>query len=299
MSTNWYYVQDNERIGPVEEDELKNLFDTDVLLGESFVWKKGFENWKNLKEIEELKYFFEDNIPQVTETEDVQLSEIIDQDIPLEEIISDESSDVVDEGDTGHEIIKPEIINEEKLEHIDWNDMDYDQRKFSIKIGIDRNRAEAEYGPFSLNMIKQMYEEKRVNAKTLIFTPGMDDWIFLADLEIFGKLFSDVPPVIEESERRQASRKPFVARLLFHDNSKVYEGICRDISVGGLQVLVADSPVNVGEEISMNVHPDNSNYSFVAKGKIVRVLDAGQGFSVRFMNLEMEAQKSIDSAIET
>jgi hypothetical protein len=35
-----------------------------------------------------------------------------------------------------------------------------------------------------------------------------------------------------------ALRKPFIARIFFNNDKKFFEGICRDISVGGMQVLV-------------------------------------------------------------
>ena len=93
-------------------------------------------------------------------------------------------------------------------------------------------------------------------------------------------------------------RKPFVARMLFHDNSEVYEGACRDISVGGMQILVSDFPGEVGEEIALNVHPENGEYCFVAAGKIVRFLDGKQGFSFRFTELSDDAKKVIENYVD-
>ena len=73
--------------------------------------------------------------------------------------------------------------------------------------------------------------------------------------------------------------------------------LCRDISVGGLQVLVSSFPGNIGDDVTMNVHPDNSDYNFVASGKIVRLLEGGQGFSLRFLDLSPEAEQSIRTYI--
>ena len=89
----------------------------------------------------------------------------------------------------------------------------------------------------------------------------------------------------------------YLFRLFFHDNSQVYEGICRDISVGGLQILVSDFPCNVGDKVSMNVHPDNTDYHFTASGKVVRKLDGDAGFSLRFEDLSNEASQAISTYI--
>ena len=191
---------------------------------------------------------------------------------------------------------RAEVETEES--DFDFSSIDQDEKRITIKIGLDRGGNEAEYGPFSLNQLKQAFEEKRINAKTLVFTSGMKDWRFLAEIPIYQELFNESPPIIEETEKRASTRKPFVARMFFHDQNDVFEGVCRDISVGGLQILVSGFPGNVGDFVNLNVHPDNSDYCFVASGKIVRLLDGGQGFSLRFTDISDEARKSISEYIE-
>jgi hypothetical protein len=256
--TSWYYVQGSERVGPVGQDDLHQLVQTAILDAESYIWKKGFDNWKKFKEVDE-----------------------------LEDLLSTTSTEQA-----------PEMPSSIKRKELDWKSIGENQRIFTIKIGPDRGSEETEYGPFTLKELKKMYDEFRINARTLIFSPGMDNWTFLADLPVFESTFQEMPPVIDEQERRVNIRKPFVARLLFHDQNVVYEGICRDVSIGGLQVLVSDFPAHMGEEINMNVHPDNSDYCFVATGKVVRVLDGNQGFSLRFQNLNPEASKAIMKYIQ-
>lgn len=256
--TSWYYVQGSERVGPVGDDDLSQLVQTGVLNAESYIWRKGFDNWKKGKDVAE-----------------------------MQELLASTS-----------EAGMPEMPASMPRKELDWQAIGENQRVFTIKIGPDRGSEETEYGPFTLKELKKMYDEFRINAKTLIFSPGMDNWTFLADLPVFESTFQEMPPVIEEQERRVSIRKPFVARLLFHDQNIVYEGICRDVSVGGLQVLVSDFPAKMGEEINMNVHPDNSDYCFVATGKVVRVLDGNQGFSLRFQNLNPEASKAIMKYIQ-
>ena len=66
----------------------------------------------------------------------------------------------------------------------------------------------------------------------------------------------------------------------------------------GMQVLVSDFPAKQGDRITLNVHPENSQSGFVASGKITRLLNGGQGFSLRFIGLSPEAQKAITSYIQ-
>ncbi|OUR96340.1 hypothetical protein A9Q84_08265 [Halobacteriovorax marinus] len=253
--TSWYYVQGKDRVGPVEEVELGNLLQNGILNSESYIWTKGFDNWKKFNEVSEL-----DHVLNAAGSVD----------------------DALEEAD----------------ESLDWQTVSKSEKLFMIKIGIDRGSEEVEYGPYSLNELSKAYSEKRINEKTLLFVPGqMQEWGFLADIPVFEELFDTLPPVIDEIDRRKNSRKPFVARMFFHDEEKLFEGVCRDISIGGLQILVSEFPGSVGDDVSMNVHPDNSDYCFTAKGQIVRILDGGQGFSLRFMNLTEEAKSSIDNYV--
>lgn len=251
--TSWYYVEGKDRVGPVEEAQLSSLLEAGTLNTDSYIWKKGFDNWKKFHEVDELAHLL--------------------------------NSDTSEE-----EELPPTEMN--------WDSISKSEKIFLIKIGIDRGGQETEYGPYNLNELAQAFGEKRINEKTLVFVPGrMTEWIFLADIPIYESVFDTLPPVIEEIDRRKNNRKPFIARMFFHDESELFEGVCRDISIGGLQILVPGFPGIVGDEVAMNVHPDNSDYSFTAKGEVVRLLDGGQGFSLRFVGLSDEAKTSIESYV--
>ena len=178
-------------------------------------------------------------------------------------------------------------------------DIGENHQAITIKIGHDRGEDEAEFGPYTLKQLRQAFQENRINGKTFVFVPGLDNWKFLADTPLFGEITDAMPPIIEDGERRMSPRRPFVARLLFHDKSKVYEGVCRDISVGGLQILVAGFHAKVGDTIKMNVHPDNGDTCFSASGKVVRSLGGNQGLSLKFENLDEQSKTLIQKYIDT
>ncbi len=257
MEETWYYVEEGERRGPIERSVLEENIANGILTEEDFIWTKGFGDWKKISDIEEFqKILYSDPVPT---TDD----------------------------DVGEEMVAPPLF--------DFDNVDRDNRIFTIKIGVDRGRPATEYGPYSLNLLKRLFDESRVSGKTLVFAPGMADWQFLAELPIYQDLFEEVPPIIEEMERRDSIRKPFVARMFFHNREQLFEGTCRDISIGGMQILVCGIPLKLGEKISLNVHPDNSEYSFVASGTVVRLLEGNQGFSFRFDSISDEAKLAIDN----
>lgn len=257
MSEKWYYVQKGERKGPVEFNELLTLFQESSLSENDFVWTKGFENWTKIKELKQFQ--------QATPA------------IPIEEAIATQNQT---------------FENHKKI--VDLRELDPEDNCIFIRIGVDRGTAPIEYGPFSIEILKKLFQENRINGKSQAFSQGMPDWTFLAEMPGFEEVFNELPPKIDDSERRVDQRKPFIARMFIENNQQVFEGICRDISIGGMQVLVDHFPGKVDEKITINVHPENSDYHFVASGKIVRLLEGSLGFSFRFINLSDDAIKSIN-----
>lgn len=255
MSEKWYYVSAGERQGPVPKEDIIGLISTRKLQQQDYVWRKGFDNWKRIQDVEEL----------VTEV--------------------------------GEDDEFPQEIPQAGEFALDLSELNPREKKLFIKIGADRGASEVEYGPFSLEILKKLYEEKRINGKTFLFTAGMSNWMPLGDIKGFDVIFESAPPIIRDEDRRAFKRRPFVARMFFENQSQIYEGICRDVSVGGMQVLVDHFPAKVGEKITINAHPENSDYHFTASAHIVRVLDGGIGFSLRFMSLSEEAIKAINSYV--
>lgn len=281
MSTQWYYVQGSERVGPVEQSDIESLFKDGTLNGESYVWRKGFDNWQSLNSVDELSGLLSSG-----GADDSNELDDFDSEPAVEEKADDVSF-----------IPQMSTAEHSSSGSFDLMAVSAHSKVFSIKVGYDRGASESEYGPFSIEQLRRAFEEKRINEKTFIFTPGMTTWSLLGDFERFNEIAGVMPPQITDEDRRFNVRKPFVARLFFHDNKQVYEGICRDISVGGLQVLVSDFPCQVGDKISMNVHPDNSDYHFTASGKVVRKLEGDAGFSLRFEDLAPDAHSAIQNYI--
>lgn len=264
----WYYAKGQEQIGPVSEDELSNLFSAGAIDGTSFVWRNGFENWENLSSVEELAHIL------ATKSEQNGFESVPVMPPALKDVSAAPSE-------------------------FPWDELEDNQQVITIKIGHDRGGSipEAEYGPFSIAQLKRAYAENRINEKTYAFTPGMDNWELLGDLPVFSRISPNAPKLTSE-DRRHTVRKPITARIFFHDNSELYEGICRDVSIGGMQILVSNFPAGVGEEVTLNVHLDNQEESFSAVGVIVRLLHGNQGFSLRFSNLSGEAINAINGMFE-
>jgi hypothetical protein len=257
MADNWYYVQKGNRHGPVAIEVIEQMITNQELKEEDFVWKKGFENWKKIKDVSELKIKEEAVLPFVS----------------LE-------------------------IPQAPPKRISLKELNPEENLIFIRIGVDRGAAPTEYGPYSVSILKKLFKENRVNGKTEVFMKGSAGYQLLADLPDYQEIFEELPPVIQESDRRTTIRKPFIARLFVQNNKIVFEGICRDISIGGMQVLMDKFEGKIGDRISINVHPENTEYHFTASGFVVRVLEGNSGFSFRFQGLSDEAKRAIEKYIQ-
>jgi hypothetical protein len=262
MADNWYYVQKGNRHGPVAIEVIESMIQNQELKTEDFVWKKGFENWKKIKDVSEL---------QVESTPAPAAPSM--------------------------EIPKAPVAPAPKKE-ISLKDHNPDDNIIWIRVGTDRGAPPTEYGPYSINLMKRLFKENRINGKTEVFIKGSDNYKLLADLPEYQEIFEELPPVIKDADRRTQTRKPFIARLFIQNNKNLYEGICRDISIGGMQILLDDFKGNAGDKITINVHPENSEYHFTASGVVVRILEGNSGFSFRFQGLSEEAKRSIEKYVQ-
>lgn len=84
-------------------------------------------------------------------------------------------------------------------------------------------------------------------------------------------------------------------------DGRVFSGLCRDVSVGGMQCLTSELPGPVGTVLKLNIStPSGAKEgidAFVAEGVIVRELEDGKGFSFRFEKLSPEGKKAIESYV--
>lgn len=259
MSESWYYVLKGNRQGPVGKAAIESMISREELGGQDYVWKKGFENWKKIAEVDELQK----SAPAAFTPPPVQ-----------------------------------EVPPAPSLKFASLKDLSADDRCIFVRIGNDRGAAATDYGPFTVTQLKQLFKERRINGKSMIFVSGMKEWTILADLPEYQVIFEEAPPQIKDSERRTTVRKPFIARLFIQANRQVFEGICRDISVGGMQVLIDNFQGKPGEKITINVHPENSEYHFTASGVVVRVLPGNSGFSFRFQGMTDDAKRSIEKYLQ-
>ncbi len=181
------------------------------------------------------------------------------------------------------------------------------------------NYNKTQYGPFSIQEVKKFLKAGKIHGKVFGWHDGMSDWRPLDQItdltaEVLEaqhvraakKAKSEAPaPVAAPSVKNQrgSPRRPLVARVLLAGKDRIGVAMCRDISVGGMQVLTDQLPGKVGDRIKLNVNPVGHSaegvQAFVAEGVIVRILEDQRGFSFRFEKLSASAKKSIEDYLES
>jgi hypothetical protein len=170
---------------------------------------------------------------------------------------------------------------------------------------------ETQFGPFSKEEVARFLDVGKINPRVHAWRTGLATWTRIETIESFKSIVKNLKPVPEKSkavtqaeaekqkiEQRKTPRRPMIAKILLANQNDVSEAVCRDISVGGMQVLTDRVPGEVGQKVRLNVSSSAID-PFVAEGVIVRLLEDRKGFSFRFDRLTDQAKRSIERYIDS
>jgi hypothetical protein len=164
------------------------------------------------------------------------------------------------------------------------------------------HQGEVQTGPYPESEIKRWIQTGQVRSDAFVWQDSLSDWQPINTVPAFQGLFGVHSESLEgvSPEKRGHPRKPLTAKIYLTNQREVLSGLCRDISVGGMQVLTDPLPGRSGDEIHLNVLPpkDSGLSSFAARGIIVRILEDQRGFSFRFTDISTEAVRAIKQYIK-
>ncbi len=165
-------------------------------------------------------------------------------------------------------------------------------------------------GPYQTTELKRLISAGQVLEMAYVWREGFEEWKPVKEVkDLFAPAAAGAPPLPRtasnsltelKAEKRTLPRKPLLAQVYVTNQSELVTGMCRDISVGGMQLLTDKIPGELGSSIHLNVTPpqDSGLKPFVAEGVIVRVLEDKRGFAFRFTKISDEAKKAIESYIK-
>ncbi len=291
-SPQWYVAVGKKGVGPMTAAELYEKINRGHLTWVDFGWRKGQKTWQRLCDLDELKSLLpsqpaQDLQRQVQKSADSQASSPAEGAERVVTRASARSSKTSVSPTTAGG--PPQFAGgsaEPKIWYLHYNS--------------------SQYGPFSQKEILRAIEIGKINSNIHAWSNGMAGWEKIGKIATFQKAGSrpEATRTPERTEKRETPRRPMVAQVLMSDEETVIVGVCRDISIGGLQVLTDRAPAPVGSKLKMNISPSGDVKGqgfqpFVAEGVVVRILEDERGFSFRFSKLSDAARRSIEDYIES
>jgi hypothetical protein len=273
----WYVALNERWVGPMSASEIYEKIQLQQLSWAHFVWKKGQSSWKRICDVKT----FQAAVPHEPAK-------------GVQKEVKASVNPVVRQAATrksGSPVPPPapsKAPSEPRIWYLHYN--------------------ETQFGPFTADEIKRYLKIGKIHLQVYGWRDGMKSWDRLGSLPEFQTQGTPPPKstggASRSAEQRNNPRRPLVAKILISDEQTVIVGVCRDISIGGLQVLTEKIPGKVGMKLKMNISPStneagNRIESFVAEGVIVRILEDGRGFSFRFERLSDRARQAIESFIES
>lgn len=270
----WFIALGKNWVGPLTASDVHSKVIQNEISWAHYVWRKGQKNWQ-----------------RICDTAPFQAAVPHEPSKALREEVAERSREV----------------QTKKAPPAPPKEDDVDQKVWYLYFN------ETQFGPFSSSEVDENIASGKIDARVFAWRDGMAGWERLEKVAQFQKKLKGQAPVVRPAtlrstkkvDKRGTPRKPMLARILLSNDREVAVAVCRDISIGGMQVLTDKIPGEVGEKIKLNVSPAKDEKGkkaefkpFVAEGMIVRLLEDGRGFSFRFSRLTESARRSIESYVE-
>ena len=254
--TLWYIRKGQDLSGPFTTKGLRQEIESRKFVATDRVWMPGSEiEWQELRTIEEFLDLF-----KVANAETVLL-----------EVDEDEAT-VIDQS-------RPKPQNQ-----VVW----YLQFK------------DGRTGPFTVSELSTVLQFKDLTPPVYCWRTGWKDWKPVGEVEELSQSRSSPNPKVKKAvdavdEKRGNKRSPLMATVSLVGEKARVIGICRNISLTGMQVLGSLIPGGVGTNHSFEVFPSLKSHvrSFRVSGTIVRILKDRPGFAMKFSPLSREVQEAL------
>lgn len=272
VQLSWFLGTENAWEGPLSVEEVFERLATGQISWVNYLWKEGQRGWVRICDLDEFKDL-------VVEP-------------PRESLISEIQHSM----SSGTYEAKPDVVKATVRPALF-------PRKWFLYFNY------SQFGPYSEIEVREVLHRSEISTRVYAWRDGMPEWEKLEKIPAFENVILLTQEgyraigrwsrEVREGESRMNLRKPLVARIILSNDSSVGVAMCRDISVGGMQVLTDKLPGGVGTRIKLNVCPTDDDVikPFVTEGVIVRILENGRGFSFRFDQLSNEAKSSIEKYI--
>lgn len=161
-------------------------------------------------------------------------------------------------------------------------------------------KGEHRFGPFQIEDIVRMLQQKVVFPFDFIWHAGLPDWKRVAEIEEFKPeniktLFENAGKKSDVFVPRKHKRKKYSNRVIIHDNLSLWRGQGFEISKGGVGVVMPNALIVPGQQVFVHFTGDEGWPSFNAVCEVVSKKfvsdDRPVEYGLRFLSLSQDVQE--------
>lgn len=253
MAHTWFYIDNNQRVGPIDEKSFFNLLQSHLISTDTFVWRKGLENWTQIFNLSELM-------------EVIQKLDQVHQDLNFEATP-----------------VKTETTLSPTRIEASWFNLSLEEKIFFIK----QKEESTIFGPYSLSNIDRLLKERRLNDSSWIYTHQMPAWIKIGAIPQYHDLFGKDPKIPPNAPLHHLNT--ICIDFQIDNEFQTYQGLAQDLSLGGVQIISRNLNIPLKTTLKVILKPLYTSTMTQIPAEVIRNLDENSGIFVHFTDLEGES----------
>jgi hypothetical protein len=167
-----------------------------------------------------------------------------------------------------------------------------------VVINNDNNQTE-DFGPFSLEMLKQLFLDSRIDGRSYIYAPDLDNWKILADFPDFKQVFGEEPPEVTSYHRRLNTRATLNCKCMVFAEKNRYISNASDLSMMAVKLAFHGHDLILDQEVFLEFElPELKGEKILSQ--VMRLFDSTgeeQFVTFRFKELSEQQRNKISSVV--
>jgi hypothetical protein len=168
-----------------------------------------------------------------------------------------------------------------------------------VKVSIDDSNRTEDFGPFSLDMIKQLFNDDRIDGRSFIYAPDLDNWRILGDFSDYKEIFGEAPPEITSFHRRFNTRMTLNCGCMVQAEKDWYNSVASDLSMMAVKLAFHGHKLELDQDVTLEFDiPELKGEKIHAK--VMRLFDSTgdeQFVTFRFIELTEQQRHKVSAVV--
>lgn len=168
-----------------------------------------------------------------------------------------------------------------------------------VKVVIDNDNNTQDFGPFSLEMIQKLYFDNRIDGRSYIYAPNLDNWKILADFSDYKAIFGEEPPEITSYHRRLNTRASLNCECKVYADKDWYSATANDLSMMAAKLSFHGHQLNLDQVVKIEFMLQELDGERIT-AQVMRLFDStgeDQYVTFRFTDLSEDQRHKISSVV--